>query len=137
MDYETADAAAEEGKRRREGEEEPARKVGVGRASAGAARAVHCLAWCYLSGAGRVLPPLLSPSATCPLPFHRTFATLQPKAARQVGPLPEIQVGAAEAVAEGVTRQKVLQPHRKAMELSSMVDISQVIERVLLAWGCC
>ena len=29
-------------------------------------------------------------------------------------------------VAEGVTRQKVLQPHRKAMEPSSLVDISQV-----------
>ncbi|PRW57272.1 SWI SNF complex [Chlorella sorokiniana] len=75
VDYETADAAADEGKRRREGEEEePARK---------------------------------------------------PKAARQAGPLPEILAGAGEPVAEGVTRQKVLQPHRKAMEPASLVDISQ------------
>ncbi|KAL4441240.1 hypothetical protein ABPG77_011477 [Micractinium sp. CCAP 211/92] len=74
-DYEVEAAAAEEGKRKREGEEdEPGRKA---------------------------------------------------KAARQAGPLPEIQLGAGEAVADGVTRQKVLQPNKKAMELASAVDISQ------------
>ncbi len=51
---------------------------------------------------------------------------LQAKAARQAGPLPEIQLGAGETVADGVTRQKVLQPNKKAMELASAVDISQV-----------
>lgn len=56
----------------------------------------------------------------------RPSLSTQPKAARQAGPLPEIQAGAGVPVAEGVTRQKVLQPHRKAMEPSSLVDISQV-----------
>ncbi|EFN54822.1 hypothetical protein CHLNCDRAFT_134832 [Chlorella variabilis] len=41
------------------------------------------------------------------------------KAARQAGPLPEIQAGAGEAVAEGVTRQRVLQPNRKAMDAAT------------------
>lgn len=41
------------------------------------------------------------------------------------GPLTEIQQGAGEAVADGVIRQRVLQPNRKAMEASAAVEISQ------------
>lgn len=67
--------------------------------------------------------PLTSSPCSVPHPSHHAH---QAKAARQAGPLPEIQAGAGEAVAEGVTRQKVLQPNRKAMEVASAVDISQV-----------
>ncbi|PSC72177.1 swi snf complex [Micractinium conductrix] len=73
-DYVAEAAAAEEAKRKREGDDEPSRK---------------------------------------------------PKAARQAGPLPEIQAGAGRVVAEGVVQQKVVQPNRKAMEVASAVDISQ------------
>ena len=52
---------------------------------------------------------------------------LQSKAARQAGPLPEVQAGAGEVVAEGVTKQKVVQPNRKMLEAGSAVDISQVL----------
>lgn len=48
------------------------------------------------------------------------------KLARQAGPLPEVAAGAGEAVADRVTRHRVLQPNRKAMEVASAVDISQV-----------
>jgi hypothetical protein len=51
---------------------------------------------------------------------------MQAKAARQAGPLPEIQAGAGEAVAEGVTRQRLLQPNRRALEVATAADISQV-----------
>lgn len=50
----------------------------------------------------------------------------QVKAARQAGPLAEVLAGGGQAVAEGVVRQQVLQPNRKAMEAASAIDISQV-----------
>lgn len=71
-------------------------------------------------------------SLACSLPDlhklapHRVAASSpQAKAARQAGPLPEIQAGAGEAVADGVTLQKVVQPNKKAMEPGSAVNISQ------------
>lgn len=85
---------------------------------------VFC-AWTSLGAS----PSLPLGSAWLHLPSHRPpIAAPQPKAARQAGPVPEIQAGAGQPVADGVTRQKVLQPHRKAMEPASMVDISQVCE---------
>ncbi|KAL4857267.1 SWI/SNF complex subunit [Chlorella vulgaris] len=47
------------------------------------------------------------------------------KAARMAGPLPEIQRGLGEAVAEGVTKQRVLLPNSQAMQPAAVTDVSQ------------